>query len=329
MAENRRCEKHAIRGGRTDGKADAITRETKMSSVRGSAHSKFYAGLLPIEPSDEFVRPATLENGPLPRRNPLRKRAWRALTGFLMAFFTGVAAGLAWHSYGDATRQMIANSYLQLGGLAPGRAPSAQNAPDRVALAASAAPYLDQQQLDAMLRDLHALRQSVEQIAASQEQITRSIDQIVASISAGQDLTHGTDQTATSFAQLPSADAARMTVESRADGAALQPAVRLDTKPTEAGLPQASSEKGKQHAAATGHDTSCFPSASAVLQNHRGGWPAWTLKVPGHEGTVCWYASARPRTRDHRAQAVQKKEIAGTTENELSARPPPYTRAPE
>jgi hypothetical protein len=42
-----------------------------------------------------------------------------------------------------------------------------------------------------------------------------------------------------------------------------------------------------------GRDT-CFPSASAVLQNHPGAWPSWTMRAPGHEGIRCWYPQREP-----------------------------------
>ena len=88
-------------------------------TTMGSAH---YEVLLPFEPSDEPppVHPTILENDWSPNRQPsLRKRASRALSRFLIAFCTGVAAILAWQSYGDAAREMIASSYPQLSWLAP------------------------------------------------------------------------------------------------------------------------------------------------------------------------------------------------------------------
>jgi hypothetical protein len=41
------------------------------------------------------------------------------------------------------------------------------------------------------------------------------------------------------------------------------------------------------------HVSTCFPSASAVRQDHPEAWPSWTLRAPGHEGTRCWYAATR------------------------------------
>jgi len=78
--------------------------------------------------------------------NSLVKRALLALVRFLITFCIGVAATLAWQSYGDAAREMIANSYPQLGWLTPQAEPVAQNAPDVIALAAPATPSPDQQQ---------------------------------------------------------------------------------------------------------------------------------------------------------------------------------------
>ena len=121
-------------------------------------------------------------------------------TGFLITFCIGVAATLTWQSYGDAARETIANSYPQLGWLAPQPPPTAQNAPDAIALAAPAAPSPDQQ-LNAM--SLDAVRQSVDRIATSQEQITRSIDRIAPGVVASQEqMTRSVDRIAASQEQI-------------------------------------------------------------------------------------------------------------------------------
>jgi len=90
---------------------------------------------------------------------------------FLIAICVGVAATLAWQSYGDAARQIVANSYPQLAWLAP-EAAVAQTAPATI-LPPNTSP--DQQQLKAMSLDLAVLRQRVDQIAAGQDRITRDI----------------------------------------------------------------------------------------------------------------------------------------------------------
>jgi hypothetical protein len=205
-----------------------------------------------FEGPDGKVSPTTLENRS------------RALPRLLIAFFSGVAAALAWWSYGDAARQMIASRYPQLLWLAPPPALTAPKAPDMIV------PYPNQ--LDAMLREPHTIQQSPDRIVA------------------GQELTRNTDQTTTSVDQAPSAQAESIPVESRGDAASLQPTVPLSTTPPQAKA-QPLSEKGKQLSAANQH-VSCFPSASAVLRNHPGGRPTWTLRAPGHEGTQCWYDAA-------------------------------------
>lgn len=277
-----------------------------MTSKTGSAHSR-YAGLLPIEPPGDFFRPIDLK----PERVdlvPFRNRRWsahkrpRSFPRFVIAFCTGVAGTLLWQSYGDAAREMIASLYP----LAPRPAPTAQNSrpPNAIALAAPAVPS-SAEQLDAMSFDLDAAGQNADKTATT--------------IAAGQEpMTGSTDATATTVAAAPSAVAGGVTVESRADEASSQPTARVDVKPADARPPQTLSEKEKPLA-------SCFPSASAVLQNHPGGWPTWTMRAPGHEGAMCWYAAARPRGSDHR-ESVARREVVGTTETKISAPPAPYGR---
>jgi hypothetical protein len=101
-------------------------------------------------------------------------------TRVLITFCVGIAATLAWQSYGGAARQIIASSYPQLGWLAPQAAQIAHTAPDMIALAAPGAPSPDQQRLNAMSLDLNAVRHNVDRIASTQEQITRSVDQLTA-----------------------------------------------------------------------------------------------------------------------------------------------------
>jgi len=170
-----------------------------MSATPSPAQSELYPGLLPVEPSLEPppVRPTTLENDGSQSEQPsLRKRASRAITRFLITFCIGVATTLAWQSYGDAAREMIANTYPQLGWLVPQAEPVAQNPPETIELVAPVAPSFDQQQLSAMSLDLDAVRQSIDRIAASIAAIQdRSADRIateqiahnVAQLAAGQE----------------------------------------------------------------------------------------------------------------------------------------------
>jgi hypothetical protein len=74
-------------------------REALMSALPSTTQSEFSADSLPVKSSV--------------------KRASLALVRFLIALCIGIAATLAWQSYGDAARAMIANSSPQLGWLAP------------------------------------------------------------------------------------------------------------------------------------------------------------------------------------------------------------------
>jgi hypothetical protein len=71
------------------------------------------------------------------------------LSAKVFRFCSGVAATLAWQ-YGAAAREIVANSYPQLGWLAPRATPIV------IGLAAQAAPSPDQQQLNAISLDLDA-----------------------------------------------------------------------------------------------------------------------------------------------------------------------------
>jgi hypothetical protein len=156
------------------------------------------------------LRAADMTDDVLPADRPsLRRRTPRRFVRFLMAVCVGVAATLAWQSYGGAARQMIASSAPQLGWLLlpppamdpPSGSEIAVEQPSPSAVAASApqaaaaqagavastapepgassvptvpSPEL-QQQLETMVHDLAAVRQSVEQLAAGQEQMASDL----------------------------------------------------------------------------------------------------------------------------------------------------------
>jgi hypothetical protein len=175
------------------------------------ADADFSAGPRVTEPSaGPALRAADVANDPFPAELPPRgKRTSRGFARFLVAVCVGVAATLAWQSYGDTARQMIASSVPQLAWLLPppainseiavepptlpvfqASAPQAASvqggavAPTTAEAGASippAAPSPElQQQLAAMAHDLAAMRQSVEQLAAGQEQMAGDIAKLQA-----------------------------------------------------------------------------------------------------------------------------------------------------
>jgi hypothetical protein len=93
-----------------------------------------------------------------------------AFVRFLMIFFIGVTATLAWQSYGDATRETITSWSPRLAWLAPPAAPAGAS-PDQIV---------------AISRDLAVVRQSVDKLAAD-----------ITKLQAPQ---HGTDRTPASVA---------------------------------------------------------------------------------------------------------------------------------
>src|SRR5260221_6070643 len=136
-----------------------------MSTMPSHTQPEFFAASLLVKPSVEASASglAKVKNDQLTTSRPsLGKRASLAFAYYMIVFSVGVAATLAWQSYGDAARQLIA-------------------------LAASAP---DQPQLNAMSLDLDAVRRSIDglaisigtSIATSQEQTTHSIDQLTASL---------------------------------------------------------------------------------------------------------------------------------------------------
>jgi hypothetical protein len=63
----------------------------------------------------------------------------------------------------------------------------------------------------------------------------------------------------------------------------------------------------------------CYPSAAAVMQDRPDGWPSWTLRAPGHEGTRCWHATTPAAVHERRTELPPKRQRVGTLDN---LRPP-------
>jgi hypothetical protein len=136
-----------------------------MSTMPSRAQPEFSAASSFVKPSLEAAtgRPGEVKNDQPPNGRPsLGKRASPTIAYYLIVFSIGVAATLAWQTYGDAARHLIA----------------------------PAVSTSDQQQLNAMSLDLDAVRRSIDglaisigaSIATSQEQTARSIDQLTAGL---------------------------------------------------------------------------------------------------------------------------------------------------
>jgi hypothetical protein len=161
---------------------------------------------------DEASERKTIRNRLLAIENTMERLASRGIR-YLVAICIGVAAILAWQSYGEAakqiiatkapelawspqTKQMIAGWMQQLGWTKPlvvesKPAPVTQTAPETVAAKAPATPSLDPQQVKQIEADIAAVQQAVErhladvratveQLAASQDQMAREIEKLQA-----------------------------------------------------------------------------------------------------------------------------------------------------
>lgn len=98
------------------------------------------------------------------------RRVMLAAARLAATFCIGVAATLAWQPYGDAAREMIANSSQQLGWLAP-----------QAGAGVISFPSPGQREHNGAASDLDAVRERIDRIASSQEQVTRTVAQLTAS----------------------------------------------------------------------------------------------------------------------------------------------------
>jgi hypothetical protein len=136
-----------------------------------------------------------------------KKRGSRGFARNLIAICIGAAVVLAWQSYGEATKQviaakapelgwspetkqMIANWVQQLGWTKPlvveSKAAVTQTAPETVAPKAPTSPSVDPGQLQQMVQSLAALRESVQQLADRQVSLV-TLGQIVDQLTNSQD----------------------------------------------------------------------------------------------------------------------------------------------
>ena len=127
--------------------------------------------------------------------NEMKRRGSRGFVRYLVAICIGVAATLAWQSYGDAAKQIIATRAPELGWLPdakqmiaswtlgwtkPPAGSEKQALP--VAQIAPSAPSIDAEKVQQLTQSLAVLRQTVEQLAAGQDQMTRVIGRLESAV---------------------------------------------------------------------------------------------------------------------------------------------------
>jgi hypothetical protein len=127
----------------------------------------------------------------------IKRRRSRGFARYLVAICIGVAGTLAWQSYGDAAKQVIATRAPELGwspeakqeiaswtvGWMKPRAGLEKTAPEAVASSkAIPAPSGDPAQVQQIAQSLTALRETVERIAASQDQTSREMARVESAV---------------------------------------------------------------------------------------------------------------------------------------------------
>jgi hypothetical protein len=134
------------------------------------AHEPNLRDLDPRDRDPRDLDPRSMEPPPHPsERDRFESESWSvsrwvpvAFVRFTIFFFIGVATTLAWQSYGNAARRMVAHLTPGLGWLAPPAAPAASaSGLHEPGPAAGASP----DQLAAVSRSLAAVRQSVDRLA--------------------------------------------------------------------------------------------------------------------------------------------------------------------
>ena len=162
----------------------------QTDSTSGPAQAELHAQQAAARSGVDAMTRSSLD--PIIIRPSLGRRALRGLARFLIVFCIGVGTTLAWQSYGDDARAMIANASPQLAWLAPQAAPVAQTTPG--AQAASEAPVpapTALPDLQPLALGLASVRQSVDQLAAQLADGQRQMGGDIAKLQAdGQKMLH-------------------------------------------------------------------------------------------------------------------------------------------
>ena len=149
---------------------------------------------------DETSERKAIRNRLLAINDAMERLASRGFR-YMVAICIGVAAIVAWQSYGEAAKQIIATKAPELGWSPEAKqmitswvqqlgwtkppvveskaAPVSQTAPEVVAPKAPAAPSLNPQQVQQIEAEIAAVRQAVERVRATVEQLAASQDQMM------------------------------------------------------------------------------------------------------------------------------------------------------
>jgi len=112
--------------------------------------------MAPHIPAEESLDHMVRQLSPKSKRPSLVNRVSRSLARFLIIFCIGVAVTLAWQSYGDDARKMIADSSPRFGWLAPQAARNGTPSPE-----------------------FATMRQSVDQLAVNQQLMAGDIAKLL------------------------------------------------------------------------------------------------------------------------------------------------------
>jgi hypothetical protein len=161
-----------------------------------SLNYQYEADVAPLAPNVEPPlhappRHSGLNNDQLASDRPsFRGRIFRTVTRVFLPVLIGIAATLAWQSYGNGAKEMLRGWAPSLGWLLP---VSTKSPPDSMvsgqnAVLPQSAPVAQTgeataaltshelaQQLEPVVRDLAVVRQSLEQLAAKQDQMVQNI----------------------------------------------------------------------------------------------------------------------------------------------------------
>ena len=139
---------------------------------------------LPKDPDVACGGLAALAYSTEERRPSVVVRASRRLSRFLIVFCTGVGATLGWQAYGDTARDLVANSWPQLGWSAPATQSLPQTAPDEVQAPAAASAVLPEVQQ--LAGAINSMRQSMDQLETQLMAGQRKVADDIAKLFSGQ-----------------------------------------------------------------------------------------------------------------------------------------------